>query len=107
MDGRITFEGDLNSLAAANIRLRCAERVLIKLGSFPAESFEGLFEGTRKLPFELFIGKNDAFPVKGHAIKSKLFSVPDCQKIIKSRGHKAFRKIQPIVVLRRRRKISD
>ena len=83
MDGRITFEGDEKALAAANIRLRCAERVYIRMGNFKAESFEELFEGVKCLPWETFIGKDDAFPVTGHAIHSKLFSIPDCQKIIK------------------------
>lgn len=83
MDGRVTFEGDENQLAAANIRLRCAERVFIKLGEFDAYSFEDLFEGVKALPWEMWIGKADAFPVKGHAIRSKLFSVPDCQSIVK------------------------
>jgi putative N6-adenine-specific DNA methylase len=83
MDGRITFEGDARQLAAANIRLRLAERVYIKLGSFEARTFDELFEGTKALPWENFIGREDSFPVKGHAIKSKLFSVPDCQSIVK------------------------
>ena len=83
MDGRVTFEGDERAVAVANIRLRFAERVFIKLGSFQAESFEELFEGTRALPWENFIGEEDSFPVKGHAIRSTLFSVPDCQSIIK------------------------
>ncbi len=83
MDGRVTFEGNEYTLAAANIRLRCAERIFIKLGGFCTESFDGLFEGVKALPWELWIGKNDAFPVKGHAIKSKLFSIPDCQSIVK------------------------
>lgn len=83
MDGRVYFTGDEQTLVRANLRLRCAERVLILLGKFPATSFEALFEGTKALPWENWIGKNDAFPVVGHAIKSKLFSVPDCQKIIK------------------------
>ncbi len=83
MDGRVTFLGDERAVFVANLRLRFAERVFIKLGAFGAESFEALFEGTRALPWENFIGKADAFPVKGHAIKSKLFSVPDCQSIIK------------------------
>ena len=83
MDGRVYFTGDEQTLVRANLRLRCAERVLILLGKFPATSFEALFEGTKALPWENWIGKTDAFPVVGHAIKSKLFSVPDCQKIIK------------------------
>ena len=83
MDGRVTFEGDLCDIARANIGLRCAEHVFIKLASFPATSFEELFEGTRAIAWEDWIGKLDAFPVKGHAIKSKLYSVPDCQSIVK------------------------
>ena len=83
IDGRIYFEGDEHILASANINLRFAERVFINMGSFDADSFESLFEGTRALEWEKFIGENDAFPVKGHAIKSKLFSLPDCQSIVK------------------------
>ena len=83
IDGRITFDGDEKTLVAANIRLRCAERVFIWLGSFPVYSFDELFEGTKALPWEKYIGKDDAFPVKGHAIQSRLFSVPDCQSIVK------------------------
>ena len=83
IDGRITFAGDEEAVALSNIFLRYAERVFIKVGSFRAESFEELFEGTRKLNWSDFIGKTDAFPVKGHSIKSKLFSIPDCQAIVK------------------------
>ena len=83
MDGRVSFEGDEHILAAANIRLRCAERVYISLGSFEATSFEQLFEGCRALPWEEWIGREDVFPVKGHSIRSALFSVPDCQSILK------------------------
>ena len=83
MDGRVTFLGNEADVARANMRRRCAERVYIRVGSFPARSFTELFDGVRALPFENYIGKNDAFPVKGHAIKSTLFSVPDCQSIVK------------------------
>lgn len=83
MDGRITFEGDLSMVAAANLRLRYAERVFIRLGAFSAQTFDELFEGVRALPWEDWIGRDDAFPVKGHALRSKLFSVPDCQSIVK------------------------
>ena len=83
IDGRVTFLGDPEAVALSNIFLRYAERVYIKLGSFRAESFEELFEGTRGLSWSDFIGKDDAFPVKGHSIRSKLFSIPDCQSIIK------------------------
>jgi len=83
MDGRLSFAGDELACARANLHLRYAERLYVKLGSFHADSFDALFEGTKSLPWESYIGKEDQFPVTGHAIKSKLFSVPDCQKIIK------------------------
>ncbi len=83
MDGRVTFEGDASAVARCNINLRFAERVYIKVGSFEARSFSELFDGAASLEWERFIGREDAFPVKGHAIKSTLFSVPDCQSIVK------------------------
>lgn len=83
IDGRVTFEAPPEAIAVCNLRLSTAERVLIKLGSFKAYTFDSLFEGTKALPWADFISKDDAFPVKGHSIRSKLFSIPDCQKIIK------------------------
>lgn len=83
MDGRVTFAGDEEAVAFANVFLRYAERVYIELGRFPAETFDQLFDGTKSLPWELFVGKNDAFPVKGHSVRSGLFSVPACQKMVK------------------------
>ena len=83
MDGRVTFEGDAGACAVANIGLRCAERIYLKIGSFPAKTYTELFDGTAALPWSDYIGRTDAFPVKGHAIRSTLFSVPDCQSIIK------------------------
>ena len=83
IDGRVTFLGDPEAVALSNIFLRYAERVFIKLGSFSAATFDELFEGTRALPWANYIGKTDAFPVKGHSIKSALTSIPDCQKIVK------------------------
>ena len=83
IDGRITFEGDICDVARANINLRTAERVLIKVGSFEARTFTELFDNTKALPWENYIGKLDAFPVKGHSVKSTLFSVSDCQSIVK------------------------
>ncbi len=83
INGRVTFLGDEQAVALSNVFLRYAERVYIKLGSFRAETFDELFEGTRALPWSTFIGKLDAFPVKGHSIKSKLYSLPDCQAIVK------------------------
>lgn len=82
-DGKVSFNGDFNTLAKANLWLATAERVLIELGSFQAKTFEELFQGVKSLALENFIGKNDAFPVKGYSLNSQLHSVPDCQKIIK------------------------
>lgn len=82
-DGKVTFVGDLADVAKANIWLRTAERVLIVLGSFRAETFEELFQGVMSLDFENYIRKEDAFPVKGWALNSKLHSIPDCQSIVK------------------------
>ena len=83
IDGRVYFEGDETAAAKANIWLRTAERVFLVLGSFSAPTFDALFEGTKALPWEEFMGKDDAFPVKGHSVKSQLTSIPDCQKIVK------------------------
>ncbi|MFV0401077.1 MAG: class I SAM-dependent RNA methyltransferase [Oscillospiraceae bacterium] len=83
VDGRVNFEGDEKVLAKANIWLRTAERVCIVLGSFQALTFTELFDGVEKLPFEKYIGKADAFPVKGWSIRSALHSIPSCQSIIK------------------------
>ena len=82
-NGRVYFDGDENSIAAANIGLRCAERVLIEVGSFEAKSFDELFEKTKALPWEMYIPIDGLFPVKGYCLNSTLMSVPDCQKIIK------------------------
>ena len=83
IDGRVTFEGDAADAARANVNLRCAERVLLKVGSFEARTFTELFDATKSLPWEDYIGRNDAFPVRGHSVKSTLFSVSDCQSIMK------------------------
>ncbi len=82
-DGRVSFEGGYDLVARANICLATAERVLIELAEFRAETFEELFQGVKKIPLENFIGMKDAFPVKGHSLNSELYSVPDCQSIIK------------------------
>ena len=82
-NGRVYFTGGAPELARANICLRIGERVLIELGRFPAASFEELFQGTKALPWESLIPKDGAFPVKGYSLNSKLFSVSDCQSIIK------------------------
>lgn len=82
-NGRVLFSGDWEDLARANINLRSGERVQILLARFHAETFDELFEGVRRIPLEEFIGRQEAFPVKGWSLNSKLHSVPDCQKIIK------------------------
>ncbi len=83
-DGRITFFGDEEALCRANIFLRTAERVLVKVGSFHAETFEELFQGTKNLPWEEFIPVNGKFWVaKAGSVKSKLFSPSDIQSIMK------------------------
>ncbi len=82
-NGRVFFSGDEAMLARANIRSRYAERILVVLGSFPAHTFEELFQGVKALPLENWIGEYDEFPVKGYSLKSDLFSVRDCQAIIK------------------------
>ena len=83
IDGRVLFEGDEKDIPRANINLRLAERVLIVMSRFHAESFTELFDGTNEIRWEEWIGKLDEFPVSGHSIKSKLTSIPDCQKIVK------------------------
>ena len=82
-NGRVFFSGDENILARANIRSRFSERIYINLGSFEAHSFEDLFQGTKKLPWEKWISEYDEFPVKGFSVNSDLFSVSDCQSIVK------------------------
>lgn len=83
-DGRITFLGDEEAVCRANVFLRTAERILIKVGSFHAETFEELFQGTKSLPWEEFIPKNGKFWVaKAGSVKSKLFSPSDIQSIMK------------------------
>ena len=83
-DGRVTFLGDEEALCRANIFLRSAERILIKIGSFHAESFEELFQGTKALPWEEYIPEDGRFWVaKAASVKSRLFSPSDIQSIMK------------------------
>lgn len=83
-DGRVTFFGDEEALCRANIFLRTAERILIKIGSFHAETFEELFQGTKSLPWEAYIPVDGKFWVaKAASVKSKLFSPSDIQSIMK------------------------
>lgn len=83
-DGRVTFYGDADALCRANIFLRTAERVLLKVGSFRATTFEELFDKTKALPWEEYIPKDGKFWVaKAASVKSKLFSPSDIQSIMK------------------------
>ncbi|MCD7775031.1 MAG: class I SAM-dependent RNA methyltransferase [Clostridiales bacterium] len=82
-NGRVLFSGDEHILARSNICSRYAERIQILVGEFEAHSFEELFQGTKNLPWEQWIGREDEFPVKGYSLNSDLFSVRDCQAIIK------------------------
>lgn len=83
-DGRVTFYGDAQAVCYANIFLRTAERILWKVGSFQAVTFEELFERTRELPWEAYIPRNGKFWVaKAASVKSRLFSPSDIQSIMK------------------------
>lgn len=82
-NGRVYFSGNEQTLIWANLWLRCAERVLITIGSFEAHTFEELFNGVYELPWLDYIEKDYAFPVKGYSLSSDLHSIPDCQSIIK------------------------
>ena len=82
-NGRVTFEADLAALCRCNLWLRTSDRVRLKVGEFRAVTFEELFEQTKALPWAHWIPENAQFPVEGKSVKSVLFSVPDCQAIVK------------------------
>ncbi len=82
-NGRVTFAADELALCRANLWLRTADRVLLKMGSFKATTFEELFQQTKALPWADWLPANACFPVQGKSINSKLHSVPDCQAIVK------------------------
>lgn len=83
-DGRVTFEGDAEAICRANVFLRTAERVLLQVGRFKAETFEELFQNVKALPWEEYIPQNGKFWVtKASSVKSKLFSSSDIQSIAK------------------------
>ena len=84
VDGRVSFEGDEEAIARCNVFLRTTERLMLKVGSFKAVTFDELFEKTKALPWENFIPKDGKFWVKkASSIKSKLFSPSDIQRIVK------------------------
>lgn len=82
-EGGARFAADEEGVFYANLWLRCADRVLLEVGRFPATSFEELFEGVRALPWEAYLPQDAAFPVSGHCARSRLMSVSDCQAIAK------------------------
>lgn len=83
-DGRITYKTDEYGIARANMWLRCAERVNLKIAEFTARSFEELYDQTRSIDWSRFIPYGAEFPVaKASSIKSKLYSTPDIQSIVK------------------------
>ena len=83
IDGRVTFVGDAEAVARANLHLRCAERVMILLARFPARSFEQLYQGVRGIDWPALAARQDNVVVTGSCVKSLLHSVPACQKIVK------------------------
>lgn len=82
-NGRVIFQADARAVCRANLWLRSADRVLIKIGSFKAFSFEELFQQTKALPWGEWLPADANFPVQGKSVNSKLHSVPDCQAIVK------------------------
>ncbi len=83
IDGHIKFSGDLETIPKCNLWLRSADRLFLNIGEFFAYSFDELFEKTKMLPWENWIPENGKFTITGKSVKSKLFSVSDCQSIVK------------------------
>lgn len=82
-NGKVTYTSNELGICRSNLWLRSADRVTLKMGSFEAKTFEELFQQTKALPWEDWLPENANFPVEGKSIKSQLFSVPDCQAIVK------------------------
>lgn len=82
-NGRISFSGTERDVARANIWLRCADRVLVEMGRFPASDFEELFQGVLKVPWGDILPRDAAVHVTGRSVRSKLSSVPACQSVVK------------------------
>ena len=82
-NGKVYFQGDERAIARANMWCRVADRIRIVVGQFKATTFDQLFEGVKALPWEQYMPVDATFPVQGKSVKSKLFSVPDCQAITK------------------------
>ena len=82
-NGWMYFDAEIQDICKTNINLRCADRVMLIMGQFEALSFEELFDRTYELPWEEWITKDGKFTVKGKSVKSKLYSTPDCQRMVK------------------------
>lgn len=82
-NGSVTFSGKVEDIVKTNLWLRCSDRILIKMGEFKALDFEELFQGTMAIPWENIIPLNGKMHITGKSVKSKLFSVSDCQAIVK------------------------
>lgn len=82
-NGKVYFEGDASAIARCNMWLRTADRVKVVVAEFYAKTFDELFEKTKALRWEDYLPKDAAFPVQGKSVKSTLFSISDCQAIVK------------------------
>jgi len=82
-DSKVEFKGDEKDICRANLWLRSADRVFLKMGEFEALTFDELFEKTKALPWEDMLNEDACFPVLGKSVKSTLFSISDCQAIVK------------------------
>ena len=82
-NGKVEFTADISAIPRTNLWLRAADRVRLKIGEFKVETFDELFEKTKALPWSDWIPVDGAFPVDGKSIKSTLFSISDCQAIVK------------------------
>ena len=88
-DGRVVFSGDESDIARCNLWLRSADRVLIRVGEFPAPDFGALFDQTTELPWADLLPMDAKFPVKGRSVRSRLHAVPKVQGVTKRRSWKA------------------
>ncbi|RYG73576.1 class I SAM-dependent RNA methyltransferase [Lentibacillus lipolyticus] len=82
-NGKVIFDAPISAIPRCNLWLRSADRIKLQAGRFHAVTFDELFEKTKALPWESFITENGEFPVSGKSVKSELYSVPDCQAIVK------------------------
>lgn len=82
-NGKVEFQGNEKDICRANLWLRSAERVQIKVGEFNATDFDQLYEETKRLPWDWFLTEDAEFPVSGKSVKSELHHVPTCQSIVK------------------------